>query len=224
MKLNDRTVTASKPALPQGKTDAIIFDEDISGFGLRIREGGSRVWVFQYSRDGHTRRITLGPWPKLSAKAARDLVDRLAARVALGFDPASEKADERVHKETLGEAVTAYLKAKVVALKPRSYIEAERYLTEYARGLHARPLAAVSQGEFADLFAKQNGEMSANRLRSNMSAMFTWACRQGKAQANPVSFTEKRAEQSRDRVLSEAELAASGTPHRTATTALSSAC
>jgi hypothetical protein len=35
--------------LPAGKNDHIVFDDDITGFGIRLREGGSapafRVWV-----------------------------------------------------------------------------------------------------------------------------------------------------------------------------------
>jgi hypothetical protein len=34
MRLTDRIVTNSKLELPEGKTDAIFFDDAISGFGL----------------------------------------------------------------------------------------------------------------------------------------------------------------------------------------------
>ena len=48
MRLNDRTVTNTNPALPPGKNEAIIFDEDMPGFGLRLRKAGARTWVYQY--------------------------------------------------------------------------------------------------------------------------------------------------------------------------------
>src|SRR5262249_41351596 len=118
MKLNDRTVTLSKPTLPEGKIDIVIFDEDIPGFGLRIREGGSRVWIFQYSRDGRARRMTLGKFPKLSAREAREMVGPLAHLVGLGRDPAAEKQEARTDKETLGDAVMAYLQQKKPELPP----------------------------------------------------------------------------------------------------------
>jgi hypothetical protein len=35
--------SAGSIKLPKGKTDHIEFDDDILGFGLRIREGGSRT-------------------------------------------------------------------------------------------------------------------------------------------------------------------------------------
>jgi hypothetical protein len=43
MKLTATTVKTAE--LPAGKTEAIFFDDDIPGFGLRLREGGSsRTW------------------------------------------------------------------------------------------------------------------------------------------------------------------------------------
>jgi integrase len=211
MKLNDRTVTLSKPTLPEGKIDIVIFDEDIPGFGLRIREGGSRVWIFQYSRDGRARRMTLGKFPKLSAREAREMVGPLAHQVGLGRDPAAEKQETRTDKETLGEAIMAYLQVKKPELRPRTFVETERYLSETAKGLHSRPLDAITQREIADVLtriADQSGNATANRFRANLAALYTWAARQGKVTANPVAFTEKRPEQSRDRVLTDAELAA----------------
>jgi integrase len=211
MKLNDRTVTSNKPELAVDKTEVIIFDEDIPGFGLRLREGGSRAWIFQYSRDGHTRRMTLGKWPKLTAQAARHMVRPLIHQVGLGRDPAHEKQEARAHKETFGEAVAAYLKAKALALRPRTLGESKRYLSGYARGLHTRPLIAVTHAEIAELLAKlaeDRGAVTANRVRATIGALFNWAGKQGKAQMNPAAFTEKRAEQSRDRVLGGYELAA----------------
>lgn len=211
MKLNDRTVTAAKPVLPAGKSEAIIFDEDIPGFGLRLRDGGSRARIFQYSRDDHTRRMTLGKYPKLTAQAAREMVRPLIHQVGLGRDPAHEKQEVRAHKETFGEAVAAYLKAKASELRPRTLDESKRYLNGYARGLHTRPLVNVTQADIATLLTKlalEKGSVSANRVRATIGALFNWAAKQGKVQANPTAFTEKRAEQSRDRVLSDRELAA----------------
>jgi len=43
------------------------------GFGLRVREGGSRLWIYQHSRDGHTKRMTLGSMSKIGAAKAKAL-------------------------------------------------------------------------------------------------------------------------------------------------------
>jgi hypothetical protein len=81
--------------LPSGKRDYIEFDDDVPGFGIRIREGGSRVWVFQYKLGNKQRRMTLGSVKALDVGRARETAKDLHAAVRLGRDPAAEKGDAR---------------------------------------------------------------------------------------------------------------------------------
>ena len=79
------TATAIRSlALPDGKSEAIFFDDDCPGFGLRIRAGGTRVFVFQYAIGGKQRRMTLGRCPPLATARFRhgapDLVPDSSAR------------------------------------------------------------------------------------------------------------------------------------------------
>ena len=57
---------------------------------------------------------------------------------------------------------------------------------------------------------QSSGPISANRLRAALSAMWTWGLRTGLIDAdnNPVTFTIKQPEKTRDRTLSGAELKA----------------
>jgi hypothetical protein len=72
MKLTREAVARYRP--PQGKADHIIFDEDLSGFGLRYRDG-KRTWIYQYAfGSGEERvnaRMTLGEYPALPPAKAR---------------------------------------------------------------------------------------------------------------------------------------------------------
>ena len=56
MKLKASNVDTIK--LPPGKNDHIEFDDDLTGFGLRLREGGSRTYVVQYKLGTQQRRMT----------------------------------------------------------------------------------------------------------------------------------------------------------------------
>src|SRR5262245_18051989 len=59
--------------LPSGKTDHIEFDDEIPGFGLRLRESGSRTFVFQYNVGGPNRRKNLRAVSALNlAQAGKD--------------------------------------------------------------------------------------------------------------------------------------------------------
>jgi integrase len=211
MKFTDKTVTQSKPELPEGKTDHIFFDDLDRGFGLRVRDTGSKIWVYQYSRNNKTRRMTIGVFPTMSPSQAREQVRKLTAERRLSADPARDLAAKQIDKESFAETVAQYLAAKQPELRDRTYTEAERYLKGTASRLNSRPLALITQSEIADLLdhtATKSGDATYNRLRANLAAMFTWAMQRGEVAANPVMLTEKRREQSRDRVLSSDELAA----------------
>lgn len=58
--------------------------------------------------------------------------------------------------------------------------------------------------------AARSGPIAANRLRAALSALWTWGLRTGLVEAdiNPVSFTVRQPENSRDRTLSGSELRA----------------
>ena len=37
--------STSEVTLPPGCKDAVFWDDDVAGFGIRLREGGSRTWI-----------------------------------------------------------------------------------------------------------------------------------------------------------------------------------
>jgi integrase len=194
--------------LPAGKSEAIFFDDDLPGLGIRLRAGGSANWVFQYRLGTKQRRVTLGK--QLSPARAREMASELHAKVRLGQDPAGEKEEGRARASQTFEAVVkAYLEAQKTRLRPGSYLEVERHLLTYAKALHGLQLGKVERGNIARVLSElvvASGAVSANRARATLSAMFAWAIRQGLVNTNPVTGTERQEETSRDRVLSDDEL------------------
>ena len=53
MKFTKASVAAL--TLPAGKDEYIAWDEDLPGFGIRLR-GDTRRWVCQYRIGGHRKR------------------------------------------------------------------------------------------------------------------------------------------------------------------------
>jgi hypothetical protein len=95
MKLDSKIV--ARLALPAGKSDVIVFDELLPGFGLRLRGTGGQVrksWIVQYRRAGRSRRLLLGSAEVLSAEQART-----AAKKAL------QSPQVLIHKPTRRRAV-----------------------------------------------------------------------------------------------------------------------
>src|SRR5262245_19125608 len=98
MKLTQATI--ARLVLPAGKSEAIFFDEDLSGFGVRLRAGGSRKFIVQYTLGARQRRMTIGTAEgvtKASVAAAKKHADELLARVRIfGHDPAAERTSNRL--------------------------------------------------------------------------------------------------------------------------------
>ena len=101
--------SADELKLKPGQKECIVFDDDVPGFGLRIREGGSRTWIFQYRIGSKQRRMMLGSASnsQLNLANTRKTASKLHAQVALGEDPAMNKATARRDAE---ETVLSFAK------------------------------------------------------------------------------------------------------------------
>src|SRR5262245_21163000 len=117
MKLTTKAATAA--SLPPGKSDHIVWDDELPRFGLRVRIGAGnkvlRSWIAQYSINNQARRITLGSPPLVSAETARAEARKLLAQRDLGGDPARDRATRRSKdKHTLLSVINTYLAHKKV--------------------------------------------------------------------------------------------------------------
>ena len=139
MRLTTSSVAAL--ALNDGEKDRIVFDDDVPGFGLRLRDTGSRVWVYQYKIQRKTRRIVLGKASAVKLARAREIASEYHARVRQGGDPVSEK---RVQIErashTFGPLAEQYLERRKSSLRPRSWTATALYLRKHAQPLHSLPV------------------------------------------------------------------------------------
>jgi integrase len=204
------TATVPKIKLPAGKSEAIIFDDDIPGFGLRLRAQGSRTLIFQYKFAGQQHRLNYGKAEALNFPEVRKLALQHYARVKRGENPAADKAEaHRQASETFKSCLDQYLEALRKRLRPRSFKEIERHLAKHAKALHHTPLSNISRRDVATVIVTLTnvaGGPTANRVRSSISAFFTWAMARGLAETNPIIGTEKNEEKSRERVLTPTEL------------------
>jgi integrase len=213
MKLDAKAI--ARLALPEGKADVIYFDDNMPGFGLRLRDSGNGVkksWIVQYRRAGGSRRMLVGSAEVLSAGRARERAKEILAEVQLGKDPQREKAEQRAREKfTMSALADDYLKAKEGSVRTRTLVESQRYLTgPYFKPLHNMPVEQITRRDVAArvlAITRESGATTGGRARSALSSMFAWAMGQGLAENNPVVGTnEPKTAPSRDRVLADAEL------------------
>jgi integrase len=219
MKLTPAIVRSA--GIPSGKSEAIFFDDDLPGLGLRVRQAGSRSFIFQYKLGTQQRRMALGTATALNVSSVRKIAEKLYARVKLGEDPARDKADAKKQAaETFIVAANKFLEALKPRYRPRSLKEISRHLvgnadesgrvmTCHSRSLHELQLAKIDRRDIATVIVAVNndsGAVTANRVRSSLNTFFTWCIKRGLVEHNPVIGTEDYEEHSRERVLTPAEL------------------
>jgi integrase len=208
MKLTSKNVRSEQ--LPASKSEAIFFDDDVPGFGLRVREGGSRSYVFQYKVGAKQRRMAIGSVAAVDISKARDTAKDLYARVRLGEDPAGDKAEAQSKAaETFGATLPLYLAHQKKELRPKSYVDVERHLLTNAKALHGLQLEKIERRDIATCIAtvaRNNGDVTSNRVRTSLSGFYSWAMGEGLAESNPVVGTKRKKEETRERVLTAAEI------------------
>ena len=93
MKLTKRAIAT---IVPDSTRDKCIWDDEVRGFGLRIKSTGVRSFIVQYRNSSRvSRRITIGKVGILTVEEARTLAKRALADVIKGGDPAEKRSEER---------------------------------------------------------------------------------------------------------------------------------
>lgn len=216
MELTDTIAAGFAP--PTGKQEHFEWDDRLPGFGLRVRRLGtevSRRWYVQYRVGRQQRRESLGDVRKIKLEAARKIARQRFAQVELGADPAADRAKAQAEanavKLTVGAVADRYLKAKRGTLRPSSYNAADRYFALHWKPLRSMPISGVTRATVAALLQEMsaaNGKVAAARARANLSAMFSWATREGLCDVNPVIATNvpDAGVRPRERILDDHEI------------------
>ena len=181
MKLTRDNVTTLK--LPSGKTEHLVWDDDIPGFGVRLRPH-SATYIFRYRRGPRQPRMTIGAVSAITAAQARTIASQLYARVKLGEDPATDRTESLARtNETFALTLRPYLLRKQAELRPRSFANVERHLLKHAAPLHRLPLTkAAERRTLASLLTKtatDHGPVAANSMKGSLSGFFVWTIGQG---------------------------------------------
>src|SRR5262245_7212188 len=128
--LDQKTVTAL--ALDDDDTDHIYRDDDLHGFGLRVRYDSSgrltKVWTVQYRIDGKQRRQSIGKFPRMNAATARTKAGAWLNKVHDGTDPAvTQEAARKADALKFHIAVEQYLTKQRESVRESTYKGIELY-------------------------------------------------------------------------------------------------
>ena len=223
-KLTKRTIDA----ISAGGRPVIIYDADLTGFGLRAATGGAKSWFVEYrpgarGRGVAKRRMVLGSVGTLTPDKARAAAKEILAAAALGDDPAAARSRAR-KIPVFREFAERYLAEEATSkLKPRTLVNYKIYLRKHAVPIIGSiKLDMVTPSDIAKLHRQvgQKRPMTANRVVECIGSVYRYAATCGlvKRGHNPAAHIEAFREQRRERFLTSQELARLGDAIREAET------
>ena len=188
----------------------LVWDREISGFGVRVYPSGRKTYLVQYRSSGRTRRRTIGQHGVLTAIEARDEARKLLGEVAKGGDP-SEERQSRLKAPTVAALCDRFLIEYVAEhCKP---VTARDYKSIVRRCINPhlgpRKVADITRADIVNLHhALRETPYQANRSLSVLSKMFNlaedWGLRGDGT--NPARRIKKFREEEKKRYLRDNEL------------------
>jgi integrase len=207
VRLTKRFVESRAPAAK----DTFHWDEEVPGFGLRVKPSGRRSYVIQYRTRGRvSRRYTIGAHGLYTVEKAREKARRLLQAVRDGRDPAAEK-DDALTAPTVAKLAERYLAEHAASKKKLSSIQSDKSnLNKHVLPeLRQRPVAEVTRADIMKLrHQMRETPGAANRTLALLSKMFNLAEKWGWRPdgSNPCRHVERYPERKMERFLSVDEL------------------
>lgn len=207
----NRTRRITKRVVDGLKPGAIVWDSDVTGFGVRRQRGVARTYILKARVGGSARWFSIGrhgsPW---TPEAARTEARRILGQIADRKDPATIR-DTRKANPTVRDLAEMFLAEHVEAKRKASTARGYRdFLDRLALPTLGRMrVEDVSRADVSRLHHSQKATpYQANRVLAVLSAMFAWAERHGYRAdgTNPTRYVEKYPERGRERFLSAEEL------------------
>ena len=188
MPLTDTAIRNAKP----GEKPVKLFDE--RGLYLEISPTGGKWWRLKYRFDGKEKRLSLGVYPDVSLKDARDRRDTARKLLADGIDPSeNRKAQKSARADRMAnsfEVVAREWFAKYSATWATNH--GERIIRRFERDIFpwigGRPIAEITAPELLTVVRRieSRGALeTAHRALGNCGQVFRYAVATGRAERDP---------------------------------------
>ena len=188
MPLTDTAVRNAKPA----KKTAKLFDE--RGLYLEVSPAGGKWWRHKYRFEGKEKRLSLGVYPDVGLKEARERRDAARQLLARGVDPGEHRKAQKLARTEQAansfevvarEWIAKYATTWAASHRDRTLRRLERDVFPW---IGSRPICDIHAPEVLTVLrrieARGAGE-TAHRALSNCGQVFRYAVATGRADRDP---------------------------------------
>lgn len=184
MPLTDAAIRNAKPAAKAQR----LFDG--GGLYLEVAPAGGKWWRFKYRFGGKEKRLSLGVYPDVSLKEARERRDEARKQLANGIDPSeTRKAEKNSQADSFEEVAREWYDK----FKPSwSDSHALRILRRLEQNifpwLGSRPIKTISAPDLLAVIRRieaRGAVETAHRALQNCGQVFRYAVACGRAERDP---------------------------------------
>lgn len=189
MPLTDTTIRNAKP----GEKPVKLFDE--RGLYLELSPAGGKWWRLKYRFNGKEKRLSLGVYPDVSLKEARDRRDTARKLLADGIDPSeNRKAQKSAQVDRVANSFEVVTREWFAKYSTRWAVKhSERILHRFERDIFpwigGRPIADITAPELLTVVRRieSRGALeTAHRALGNCGQVFRYAVATGRAERDPT--------------------------------------
>jgi integrase len=173
-----------------------VAKADGDGLTFTLSAGGVAAWVLRYRIGGRRKELTLGRYPDMPIKDARNEASEKRAQVNKGVDVGLEKQRLRTAQAgswTVRELVRDYERKVAPGLAPITLRGRTGLLTNLVNQFGTFSVSDVTYEDahaWLDMIAQDRGYHAANNTRKAAMAVFRHALARRRAKANPFGDVE----------------------------------
>lgn len=185
MPLTDVAIRGAKPA------DKPLRLFDANGLYLEVAPAGGKWWRFKYRFGGKEKRISLGVYPDVGLRDARERRDGARKLLANGVDPGVErKVQKAATVERAANSFEAVAREWFARYAPGwAKSHADKIMARLEKDvfpwLGARPIAEIKAPELLSVLRRVEGRGAvdtAHRVQQNCGQVFRYAVATGRAE------------------------------------------
>jgi len=204
-KFSDAFVRTVRP----GPERAVVYWDILQrGLALKVEPSGHRAWKCVYTIRGRGPRwYHLSDARAITLADARKLASKIMYQVAEGGDPHADRLALR-GRGTFEQVAKRYLEEHAKK-RNKSWRQADALVSKYLLPRWGKlDIGNIRRTDVKAAIAVIAAPVLANQVLAAASPIFNWAMRQEIIAVNPCAGVEKNDTMSRERVLSDAEIAA----------------
>lgn len=179
------------------KSESNWFEKtESTGLAVRVMPSGNKSWIYRFTINGKRHKMTLGKYPGISLKQARELHIQAIGLKAQGINPIEFEHEQKLRKENTVKKIilswfTNYIeKNRKKPLQIKQQIDAD--IIPLLGDMELDKLQPIDITQAMDSIVKRGAPIHANRVLGTLKQAFNYAVSSGSMSQNPAASIRAR--------------------------------